>query len=74
MRYYIQGEKEGSIDVFIDRLVGMPDNIHYDGEGQYWIAINTVSHSFIFCITETESFYILFESVESIAIAPINTL
>ncbi|PWA39757.1 strictosidine synthase-like 4 [Artemisia annua] len=45
MRYYIQGEKEGSIDVFIDRLVGLPDNIRYDGEGhgegQYWIAINT---------------------------------
>ena len=53
MRYYIQGEKEGYIDVFIDRLVGLPDNIRYDGEGQYWIAINTVSYSFIFCITES---------------------
>ncbi|KAJ0853718.1 putative strictosidine synthase [Helianthus annuus] len=35
-RYYIQGEKEGLTDVFIDRLPGMPDNIHYDGEGYYW--------------------------------------
>ncbi|PWA40895.1 calcium-dependent phosphotriesterase superfamily protein [Artemisia annua] len=41
MRYYIQGEKEGSIDVFVDRLLGMPDNIRYDGEGHYWIAIPT---------------------------------
>ncbi|KAI7731067.1 hypothetical protein M8C21_027053 [Ambrosia artemisiifolia] len=40
-RYYIQGEKAGSIDVFIDRLPGMPDNIRYDGEGYYWIAIPT---------------------------------
>ncbi|XP_076889499.1 protein STRICTOSIDINE SYNTHASE-LIKE 5-like [Bidens hawaiensis] len=40
-RYYIQGEKEGLIDVFIDRLPGMPDNIRYDGEGYYWIAIVT---------------------------------
>ncbi|KAK1440531.1 hypothetical protein QVD17_06359 [Tagetes erecta] len=40
-RYYIQGEKAGSIDVFIDRLPGMPDNIRYDGEGNYWIAIPT---------------------------------
>ncbi|XP_076887829.1 protein STRICTOSIDINE SYNTHASE-LIKE 6-like [Bidens hawaiensis] len=40
-RYYIQGEKAGSIDVFIDRLPGMPDNIRYDGEGHYWIAIPT---------------------------------
>ncbi|KAI3798795.1 hypothetical protein L1987_34074 [Smallanthus sonchifolius] len=38
-RYYIQGEKKGSIDVFIDRLPGMPDNIRYDGEGRFWIAI-----------------------------------
>ncbi|CAI9272238.1 unnamed protein product [Lactuca saligna] len=41
MRYYLEGEKEGSIDVFIDRLPGMPDNIRYDGQGQYWIAIPT---------------------------------
>ncbi|KAM0067766.1 putative strictosidine synthase transcription factor WD40-like family [Helianthus debilis subsp. tardiflorus] len=40
-RYYIQGEKAGSIDVFIHRLPGMPDNIRYDGEGHYWIAIAT---------------------------------
>ncbi|KAI3808362.1 hypothetical protein L1987_24311 [Smallanthus sonchifolius] len=40
-RYYIQGEKAGSIDVFIDRLPGMPDNIRYDGEDNYWIAIAT---------------------------------
>ncbi|KAJ0659925.1 putative strictosidine synthase [Helianthus annuus] len=41
-RYYIHGEKEGSTDVFIDRLPGMPDNIHYDGEGHYWIGIAAV--------------------------------
>lgn len=43
MRYYIEGEKEGTIDVFVDRLLGFPDNIHYDGEGHYWIGIPTVS-------------------------------
>ncbi|KAL4577757.1 hypothetical protein LXL04_013870 [Taraxacum kok-saghyz] len=41
MRYYLKGEKEGSIDVFVDRLPGMPDNIRYDGQGHYWIAIPT---------------------------------
>ncbi|KAK1410513.1 hypothetical protein QVD17_37050 [Tagetes erecta] len=40
-RYYIQGEKKGLIDVFIDKLPGMPDNIHFDTEGHYWIAITT---------------------------------
>ncbi|KAK9062075.1 hypothetical protein SSX86_019260 [Deinandra increscens subsp. villosa] len=44
-RYYIQGEKEGSVDVFIDRLPGTPDNIRYDGEGHYWIAI-AIEHTF----------------------------
>ncbi|KAL8211213.1 hypothetical protein R6Q57_005650 [Mikania cordata] len=40
-RYYTQGEKAGFIDIFVDRLPGMPDNIRYDGEGHYWIAIPT---------------------------------
>ncbi|KAJ1378718.1 Strictosidine synthase, conserved region [Sesbania bispinosa] len=41
MKYYIQGPKKGSIDKFCD-LPGMPDTIHYDGQGQYWIGIATV--------------------------------
>ncbi|KAH7852677.1 hypothetical protein Vadar_027801 [Vaccinium darrowii] len=40
-RYYIQGEKKGSVDIFIDNLPGVPDNIRYDGEGQYWIALGS---------------------------------
>ncbi|KAH7852641.1 hypothetical protein Vadar_027285 [Vaccinium darrowii] len=39
-RYYIQGEKKGFVDIFIDNLPGVPDNIRYDGEGQYWIALH----------------------------------
>ncbi|KAM5546939.1 protein STRICTOSIDINE SYNTHASE-LIKE 5-like [Rosa sericea] len=38
-KYYLQGEKKGSIENFIDNLPGSPDNIRYDGEGHYWIAI-----------------------------------
>ncbi|KAA8547576.1 hypothetical protein F0562_004005 [Nyssa sinensis] len=40
-KYYIHGPKKGSIDKFIDDLPGMPDNIRYDGEGHYWIALAT---------------------------------
>ncbi|KAK2999328.1 hypothetical protein RJ639_023838, partial [Escallonia herrerae] len=40
-RYDIQGEREGSVDLFVGNLPGMPDNIRYDGEGQYWIAMST---------------------------------
>jgi sugar lactone lactonase YvrE len=41
-KYYIQGEKKGSIEKFCD-LPGMPDNIHYDGQGHFWIGIATAS-------------------------------
>ncbi|KAL3525193.1 hypothetical protein ACH5RR_013565 [Cinchona calisaya] len=40
-RYYINGERKGSVDIFVENLPGMPDNIRYDGEGQYWIALST---------------------------------
>ncbi|KAK8945469.1 hypothetical protein KSP40_PGU004826 [Platanthera guangdongensis] len=39
-RYHIQGEKKGQIENFVDNLPGYPDNIHYDGDGHYWIAIS----------------------------------
>ncbi|MED6122729.1 yls2-like [Stylosanthes scabra] len=38
-KYYIEGPKKGSIDKFCDDIPGYPDNIHYDGEGHYWIGL-----------------------------------
>ncbi|XVE87515.1 hypothetical protein DITRI_Ditri18aG0124100 [Diplodiscus trichospermus] len=38
-KYYIQGIKEGQVENFIDNSPGFPDNIRYDGEGHYWIAL-----------------------------------
>ncbi|ESQ45367.1 hypothetical protein EUTSA_v10010472mg [Eutrema salsugineum] len=35
-KYYING---GRVEVFIQDLPGYPDNIRYDGDGHYWIAI-----------------------------------
>ncbi|XVF18128.1 hypothetical protein REPUB_Repub10bG0185500 [Reevesia pubescens] len=40
-KYYIQGKKKGHVEKFIDNLPGMPDNIKYDGEGHYLIALAT---------------------------------
>ncbi|KAF8377716.1 hypothetical protein HHK36_031100 [Tetracentron sinense] len=40
-RYYIQGQRKGTVENFIDNLPGLPDNIRYDGEGHYWIALVT---------------------------------
>ncbi|KAL2333903.1 hypothetical protein Fmac_015116 [Flemingia macrophylla] len=39
-KYYVQGPKKGTIEKFCD-VAGMPDNIHYDGQGQYLIATFT---------------------------------
>ncbi|KAM7265618.1 hypothetical protein ACFE04_003301 [Oxalis oulophora] len=38
-KYYIGGKKKGSTENFIESLPGLPDNIRYDGEGHYWIAM-----------------------------------
>lgn len=38
-KYHIKGDKKGSVDIFVDNLPGFPDNIRYDGEGHYWIAL-----------------------------------
>ncbi|XP_009149019.1 protein STRICTOSIDINE SYNTHASE-LIKE 5 [Brassica rapa] len=35
-KYYINEER---VEVFIQSLPGYPDNIRYDGDGHYWIAI-----------------------------------
>ncbi|XP_021645048.2 protein STRICTOSIDINE SYNTHASE-LIKE 5 isoform X2 [Hevea brasiliensis] len=36
-RYFIKGNKKGHTEKFVD-MPGMPDNIHYDGGGHFWIA------------------------------------
>ncbi|KAF5463543.1 hypothetical protein F2P56_019447 [Juglans regia] len=38
-KYHISGNEKGKVDKFIENLPGMPDNIRYDGEGHYWIAL-----------------------------------
>ncbi|MBA0591980.1 hypothetical protein Gorai_008971 [Gossypium raimondii] len=40
-KYYIEGNKQGEQEKFVDNLTGLPDNIKYDGEGHYWIALAT---------------------------------
>ncbi|KAF2543141.1 hypothetical protein F2Q68_00030794, partial [Brassica cretica] len=37
-KYYISEER---VEVFIQSLPGYPDNIRYDGDGHYWIAMPT---------------------------------
>lgn len=37
--YHIHGSRAGTVDRFITDLPGFVDNIRYDGDGRYWIAI-----------------------------------
>ena len=39
VRYWLQGEKAGTSDVFIEGLPGFPDNIRTDEDGNYWVAM-----------------------------------
>lgn len=39
-RYHIRGDKAGTVAKFTGSLPGYPDNIRYDGEGRYWIALS----------------------------------
>ena len=38
-RYWLNGPQSGTTDVFIDNLPGFPDNISYDDDGRFWLAL-----------------------------------
>ncbi|KAL0550621.1 hypothetical protein IC582_015143 [Cucumis melo] len=40
-KYYISGDRKGSVEKFVENLPGTPDNIRYDGHGHYWIGLST---------------------------------
>ncbi len=44
-RLWLEGERAGQQDVFIDELPGTPDNIRFDGENTFWIAMPSLRAS-----------------------------
>ncbi len=38
-RYWLTSDKAGQTDIFIDNLPGFPDNLSYNGEGLFWVAL-----------------------------------
>lgn len=38
-RYWLNGDKAGQHDIFIDNLPGFPDNIRFDGNDRFWLAL-----------------------------------
>ncbi len=41
-RYWLQGPKSGTAEIFVDNLPGMPDGISANGSGTFWIAFYSV--------------------------------
>ena len=41
-RYWLKGEKAGTVEVFADDLPGFPDNLSRDEQGRFWAALFTV--------------------------------
>ena len=44
-RLWLKGERAGQRDVFVDELPGTPDNIRFDGENTFWIAMPSLRAS-----------------------------
>ena len=38
-RYWLKGPNAGETDIFLDGLPAMPDNITYNGDGVFWLAL-----------------------------------
>lgn len=38
-RLWLKGPQAGSSDIFVEHLPGTPDNINYDGDNTFWIAM-----------------------------------
>lgn len=47
IRYWLVGPNKGRAEVFMDNLPGLPDNINYDGEGVFWVALYTPRNSLL---------------------------
>lgn len=41
-RYYLEGDRAGEDEVFVDNLVGYPDNVDVASDGGYWVAIPSI--------------------------------
>ncbi|KAI3960730.1 hypothetical protein MKW92_045949 [Papaver armeniacum] len=39
LKYWLEGENKGKLEVFIDNLPGGPDNINLAPDGSFWIAV-----------------------------------
>lgn len=46
-RYWLTGSKQGQTDHFIENLPGLPDNITFNGNNTYWLALYQLRNPFL---------------------------
>ena len=44
-RYYLKGPKAGQLEMFIEKLPGLPDNISPSSSGGYWVGFAVTRES-----------------------------
>ena len=47
LRYWLEGERVGRKEIFIDNLPGFPDGISSNGQGIFWLAISKLKKLFL---------------------------
>ena len=47
LRYWINGPRSGSFEVFVENLPGFPDGISSNGEGVFWLALISPRNSLL---------------------------
>lgn len=46
LKYWLEGDKKGETEIFVDRLPARPDNINLAPDGSFWIALVEVTSQF----------------------------
>ena len=41
-KYWLEGDKKGQTEIFVENLNGYPDNIRYNGRDIFWIGLVSV--------------------------------
>ena len=62
-KYWLEGDKKGQTEIFVENLNGYPDNIRYNGRDIFWIGLVSVRLLTPFRITIILYYYLFCEFI-----------
>ena len=75
VRYWLKGPKAGTKEYFIEGLPGYPDNLSYNGDGIFWVAIPAPRNSGVEVMSARPFFRkVIFRLPESLRAIDLNRL